>query len=150
VLRSIENFREAGSKVFRPAPTDKRAIRAWLVAAQAKAADSAVEAVSLDTRVEAAYDAVFNCCLAVINAKGYRLGAAPGHHEEGLEAACAIVAVGEAAFGEIDALRELRNHKYTGTPRTVQDLADATRVMDRFTETVVAWFRRAHPQLLEG
>ena len=94
-----------GSKVFRLAPVDKRLIRSLIDAAQAKTRDVEVEAVSLDTRVEAAYDAVFDCCLAVLNAEGYRVTSAPEHHKQALEAACALVGTGERLYDELDALR---------------------------------------------
>jgi hypothetical protein len=82
MLRTPEAFIKEGSKVFRAAATDKMFIRALIAAAQSKAHDVEIEAVSLDTRVEAAYDAIFDCCLSVLNAAGYRITAAPEHHNK--------------------------------------------------------------------
>ncbi len=56
MLRTPEAFLKEGSKVFRLAPADKRVIRSLIQAAQSKAKDVEVKAVSLDTRIEAAYD----------------------------------------------------------------------------------------------
>jgi hypothetical protein len=148
MLRTPDAFLKEGSKVFRPAPADKRVIRSLIQAAQLKAKDVGVQAVSLDTRVEAAYDAVFNCCLAVLNAERYRTGAAPGHHAEALEAACALVGTGDGLFEKLDALRDVRNLKYTGAPRSVADLTEAKAVMERFSEMVVAWLKRKHRDML--
>ena len=148
MLRRPDGFLKEGSKVFRPTPADKRIIRALLQAARTKAKDVKLGAVSLDTRVEAAYDAVFDCCLAVLNAERYRTNAVAGHHQEALEAACAIVGTGNGLFDKLDALRDVRNLKYTGAPRTQADLTEAKAAMERFTELAVAWLKRKHADLL--
>lgn len=148
MLRTPEAFVKEGSKVFRTAPTDKHLIRGLIETAQWKANDVEIEAVSLDTRVEAAYDAVFDCCLAVLNAVGYRISSAPGHHEQALEAACALVGIGEGLHDRLDALREVRNQKYTGARRSARDLAVARDAMNQFSELVVTWLTVHHPHLL--
>ncbi len=148
MLRAPDAFLKEGSKVFRPAPADKRIIRALLQAAQRKAKDAELKAVSLDTRVEAAYDAVFDCCLAVLIAERYRTNAVTGHHQEALEAACALVGTGDGLYEKLDALRDVRNLKYTGAPRTEADLTEAKAAMERFTELAVAWLKRKHGHVL--
>jgi len=99
-------------------------------------------------RVEAAYDAVFDCCLAVLNAERYSTHAAPGHHQEVLEAACALVGTGTGLFEKLDALRDVRNSKYTGAARTQADLTEAKAAMQRFTELAVAWLKQKHADVL--
>lgn len=148
MLRTPDKFLREGSKVFRPTPADKRIVRALLQAAQTKGKDVEVDAVSLDTRVEAAYDAVFDCCLAVLNAERYRTLAVPGHHQEALEAACALVGTGNRLFERLDALRDVRNLKYTGVARTQADLAEAKETMRQFTELAVAWLKQTHAYVL--
>jgi hypothetical protein len=148
MLRTPETFIKAGSKVFRTAPVDKHLIRSLIEAAQWKASDVEIEAVSLDTRVEAAYDAVFDCCLAVLNAAGYRVSSAPGHHEQALEAACALAGIGEGLHDKLDALRDVRNQKYTGARRSEKDIAVAREAMNAFTDFAVAWLKHNHAQLL--
>ena len=148
MLRAPDAFLKEGSKVFRSAAADKRIIRSLLQAAQRKAKDAQLEAVSLDTRVEAAYDAVFDCCLAVLNAARYRTNAVTGHHQEALEAACALVGTGDGLFEKLDALRDVRNLKYTGAPRTQADLTEAKAAMERFSELVVAWLKKKHADVL--
>jgi len=148
MLRAPDAFLKEGSKVFRSAAADKRIILALLRAAQTKAKDAEIEAISLDTRVEAAYDAVFDCCLAVLIAERYRTNAVSGHHQEALEAACALVGTGDGLFEKLDALRDVRNLKYTGAPRTQADLTEARAAMERFSELVVAWLKHRHADLL--
>ena len=148
MLRTPDAFMREGSRVFRVAATDKTLVRSLIEAAQAKAGDAKIEAVSLDTRVEAAYDAVFDCCLAVLNAAGYRIGSAPGHHEQALEAACALIRAGERLFDNLDALRDVRNQKYTGARRTAADLEIAHTALGEFSELAVEWLRRNHDALL--
>lgn len=148
MLRTPKTFIEEGSKVFRPVAIDKTLIRGLIEAAQWKASDVEIEAVSLDTRVEAAYDAVFDCCLAVINAAGYRVSSAPGHHEQGLEAACALIGAGTRLFDNLDALRDVRNQKYTGARRTEADLQVAKAALAEFSEMAINWLQRNHGELL--
>lgn len=148
MLRAPEDFVKEGSKVFRAAPTDKHFIRGLIEAAQWKTKDVEIEAVSLDTRVEAAYDAVFDCSLAVLNATGFRVTSAPGHHEQALEAACALVGTSEGLCDRLDALREVRNQKYTGARRSERDLAVAREAMNQFIDLAVSWLREKHAQLL--
>lgn len=148
MLRTPDAFTKGGSKVFRTAPVDKQLIRGLIEAAQWKASDVEIEAVSLDTRVEAAYDAVFDCCVAVINAVGYRISSAPGHHEQALEAACALVGIGEGLHDKLDALRDVRNQKYTGARRSEKDLTVARDAMTTFTDLAVAWLKNKHAEVL--
>lgn len=148
MLRTPDAFIREGSKVFRPAPTDKHLIRNLIEAAQGKSNDVEIEAVSLDTRVEAAYDAAFDCCLAVLNAAGYRVTPAPGHHQQAVEAACALVSSSEGLHDRLDALRDVRNQKYTGARRSEKDLAVARDAMNEFTNLAVAWLQKNHAELL--
>ncbi len=84
----------------------------------------------------------------MLNAERYRTGAAPGHHEQALEAACALVGTGDGLFEKLDALRDVRNLKYTGASRTSADLTEAKATMERFTEMAVAWLKRKHRDVL--
>jgi hypothetical protein len=150
MLRSPDAFLREGSKVFRAVATDKSLVRSLIEAAQWKANDVEIEAVSLDTRVEAAYDAVFDCCLAVINAAGFRVSSAPGHHEQALEAACALIGASERLFDNLDALRDVRNQKYTGARRADADLEVAKRVLSELSELAIGWLQQHHKHLLSS
>lgn len=147
MLRTAKQLQVEAS-AFSTCPQDKRAVRAWLEAAQDKARDAANSTVSLGTRFEAAYDAAFFVALAVLNASGWKHRPVEGHHAFVLEAACAAIGAGVATFDRLDAIREVRNQKYAGIERTETDLQDARAGFDEFSTIAVAWLQASHRKLL--
>jgi hypothetical protein len=143
MLRTAKQLQTEAS-AFAPCPRDKTAVRAWINAAQAKAKDADNKTVSLGTRFEAAYDAVFFVALAVLNAEGWKSKSVEGHHAFVLEAACASVGASDAAFYRLDAIRDVRNQKYAGIERTAADLRDAKTAFDEFSQIAVDWLQCNH------
>lgn len=121
-LRRPEDFYNEGSKVFRKAPVNRESIRGWVQIARDKAKDSFNLDNSTSTRLSASYDAVFNLCLAVVAAHGWRVGSSDGHHAQTLEAACAYANTGSRAFDDMDAVRDLRNGQYDGVAPKAADV----------------------------
>jgi hypothetical protein len=148
MLRNAQQLQTEES-AFERRPQDKKAVHAWLAAAQDKWRDSDNSSVSIGTRFEAAYDAVFFVALAVLNAAGWKARAVDGHHAYALEAACAAVGAGEATFDRLDAIREVRNQKYAGVGRTDADLRDARIALNEFSAIAGAWMSERHPTLLK-
>lgn len=131
-----------------PCPRDKVAIRAWIEAANDKAADSGNASVSVGTRFEAAYDATFFVALAVLNASGWKHRAIEGHHAFVLEAACEAVGAGIALADRLDSVREVRNLKYAGQGRTPADLSDSQAAFEAFSALAIDWLQAHHASLL--
>src|SRR5438105_6932371 len=102
MLRTAKQLQTEVS-AFAPCPQDKTAVRAWIKAAQDKAKDADNLTVSLGTRFEACYDAIFFVALAVLNAEGWKSRSGEGHHAHVLEAACAAVGTSDAVFDRLDA-----------------------------------------------
>jgi hypothetical protein len=136
------------ASAFVPCPRDKTAIRAWIEAANDKAADSGNSSVSVGTRFEAAYDATFFVALAVLNASGWKHRAIEGHHAFVLEAACEAVGAGIALADRLDSVREVRNQKYAGMGRTPADLTDAKAAFEAFSALAIDWLQTHHAALL--
>lgn len=147
MLRTAKQLQTEAS-AFAPCPQDKRAVRAWIEAAQDKAKDADNATVSLGTRFEAAYDAAFFVALAVLNAGGWKHRPVEGHHAFVLEASCAAVGTSVATLDRLDAVREVRNQKYAGIERTRADLRDATAAFDEFSKIAVDWLQIHHASLL--
>ena len=148
MLRSAKQL-QAEENAFHPCAQDKVAVRRWITSAQEKLRDADNLSVSTGTRFEAAYDAAFNIALAVVNASGWRLRSVQGHHAFALEASCEAIGAGLATFDKLDAIRELRNQKYDGIPRTDADLQDAKAVFQKFSDVAVAWLQAEHPGLFK-
>lgn len=139
MLRKPEDFVREGSRVFRKAPVNTVAIEGWVKISAGKAADAGRKANSASTRLGAAYDAVFNLCLAVLCKNGWRCTAADGHHAQALEAACAYAAIGSSVFDEVDAMRDMRNNQYQGVEPSPQDVEYALDVMNRVAPRLLAY-----------
>lgn len=148
MLRSARQL-SLDEQAFQPCPQDRATIAALLAAAARKREDALREANSLDTRVEANYDACFNIALAVLNAHGWKARPLPAHHRYTLEAACEAIGAGEALFDRVDAIRDVRNQKYTGISRSRKDYEFSLRVLDEFAHAAGAWFGARHAGLLK-
>ena len=129
-LRKPEQFKAAGSLVFREAPTSKESIRGWVEIARGKANDASNPKNSPSTRLGCAYDCVLTLSLAVLNAHKWRATSADGHHKESLEAACSLAGISVIAFDDMDAVRSLRNDQYMGLPPAAGDVALAIMSME--------------------
>ncbi|MFT3816398.1 MAG: hypothetical protein QM750_02000 [Rubrivivax sp.] len=137
-LRRPEDFVAEGSRVFRKAPVNRESIQGWVAIAGDKAKDSLNNDNSTSTRLGAAYDAVFNLSLAVLASQGWRCTSADGHHVQALEAACACAGATQAAFDQMDAVRDVRNNQYNGVPPSEADVALAQGCMNRLVPQLMA------------
>ena len=125
MLRSAKQL-QAEEAAFHPGPQDKLAVRRWITSAQEKLRDA-----------------------AVINASGWRPRSVQGHHAFALEAACEAIGADRKTFDKLDAIRELRNQKYDGIPRTDADLQEAKAAFQNFSDLAVAWLQAKHPSLFK-
>jgi hypothetical protein len=148
MLRSAHEL-SRDEKAFQPCSQDKGTVRGLLEAAQRKTQDALLAANSLDTRVEANYDACFNIALAVLNAQGWKGKSVSGHHRFALEAACSAIGTSEGLYDRVDAIRDVRNLKYTGASRTQRDLDFSMTVLEEFSTLAVVWLQKTHPALLQ-
>jgi hypothetical protein len=89
--------------------------------------------------MDAAYDAVFFCALAVRTSQAVRVTSRPGHHAVALEAAATVMK-----------LQEWRNRKYQGFfSANERDVADAIETARKYLEATSAWVKREQAQLLK-
>lgn len=132
MLRTAEDFYNEGSKVFHRAPVNRQSIQGWIGISKGKIADAQRKENSTTTRLGAAYDAILNLSLAILSSRGWRAGAAEGHHHvQTLEAACAYAGVTQAVFDQLDAIRDLRNNQYQGIEPSEGDVKLALSVLER-------------------
>lgn len=116
-------------------------VRGLLASAEQRRSAVNIAANPDPIKLEAAYDTIVMCGLAVIAFRGYRVDAERGHHEIVLRALCADLGLSQAVADELDALRKLRNSKYTGfTSVNPADLQTAIESADRVRRETEAWF----------
>ncbi|MDE2607192.1 MAG: hypothetical protein KGL68_14850 [Burkholderiales bacterium] len=147
MLRSAQQL-ALEEAAFHPVPHDKAAIRDLVASAERKRLDALLPQVSYDTRVEANYDACLDLALAVLEADGWRPRSVPGHHQHTLEAACHAIGAREALYHRLDAVRAVRNEKYTGIPRSEHDLRESLSVLEEFSAAAEAWLAERHGEVL--
>ena len=150
MLRSFKELSAEPDSPLRNLPPNGRDVMAWLQQAQLKLTDASIPQVSLTTRLDAAYDAVLFCCLAVACAQGYRAGSEKGHHVVVLEGAAHAIGLTETKFDELDTLRDWRSRKYrSGFKVEPQEVDEAIAIATPFLGRVAEWFASNHATLLK-
>lgn len=129
---------------------NKATVQQLLAAAVQKRADSARKENSGPTRLEAAYDAILFCGLALFAAQGLRVSSGPGHHRLTLEGLAAELALSMSLYDEIQLLLDVRNTKYTGMLNVAPaDLKLSAEILERVMSETEGWFRKHSPDLLK-
>lgn len=120
---------------------DGAEIARLLEAATRAARDSKSEAVSLETRFDAAYRAIMQSATAALWAHGYRTStSSPGHHRTTLQALTLTVGLDARRVAVLDRLRHKRNQiDYTGEAIDARSVEACTAEADRLIEDVRAW-----------
>ena len=128
---------------------NRQTIQSQLRAAVQKYKDSQNASVSGPTRLDAAYDAILFCALAVFAAQGYRISSRPGHHRIAMEGLAGALDLGDGTYDELETLLDLRNSKYDGFESVdEQTLRDALQLSNTVLTTVSAWLVQHHPDLV--
>ena len=133
--------------IFAAVPRDKVMAQKFLAAAERKAADAKIEALSYDSRVEATYDALYHLASSVLACLGYRSSCTDSHHLMVLEAVCAEIQAPRELFTRVDALRKIRNMKYNGATRCLNDYKVAAAILKDFSSLVERWLAHNLPLL---
>lgn len=130
---------------------DKGTVQELLAAGVQKFEDANRKANSSPTRLEAAYDAMLFCALAIFAARGYRVTAEKGHHTVALEGMAAELQLAQAHIDQIEAVQEIRNTKYTGLLKVSDaDMKTALEQAQRVLNQTEAWFQANRPELLKA
>ena len=128
---------------------NRQTIQSQLRAAVQKYTDATNTSISGPTRLDAAYDAILFCALAVFAAQGYRIASRPGHHRIAIEGLAGTLDFSENLHDELETLLDLRNSKYEGF-ESVDDrtLADALQLSKHVLTAVSTWLEKHHADLV--
>ncbi|MDZ7841655.1 MAG: DNA-binding protein [Gammaproteobacteria bacterium] len=138
---SLENLLKIGQ--LKRHDTDGDEIGRLLDAVRRNIADAKVEAISIETRFDAAYKAVMQLSLAALMANGYRPDTnRPGHHMTVLQSLPKTVGLAGERMTVLDALRRKRNlSDYTGEDIDEAAMQHCLAEAGQLLKDVEAWLR---------
>jgi uncharacterized protein (UPF0332 family) len=128
--------------------TDRAEVQQLLEAARRNLADAGVEAISLETRFDAAYKAIMQLALVALLANGYRADSR-GHHQLMIQSLPLTIDQSKERMVVLDAMRRKRNAAdYLGSyvdPGSVEVcMAQARELL----ADVEQWLRENRPELV--
>ena len=145
---TLENLLKIGQ--LKSHATDSAEIQRLLAAARRNLADAHVEAVSPETRFDAAYKAIMQTALVALMANGFRPDTKrPGHHMTVLQSLPTTIGLPSERMTVLDSLRRKRNSSdYTG--EDVDDISadNCIREAERLLRKVTAWLKNNRPDLV--
>jgi hypothetical protein len=148
--KPLQLQQEEPDRVRHERGVNKKTVQELLAAAVQKRADALRKENSGPTRLEAAYDAILFCALAIFAARGLRVATAFGHHRLLLEGLGAELSVSVSTYDEIELLREVRNSKYTGLLNVAPaDLKLSAELLERVMNETQGWFQKNKPDMLK-
>lgn len=126
-------------------------IQKLLQAAQSCLKDAGVEAISNETRFDAAYKAIMQLANAALQANGFRtLTSVPGHHQTMIQSLPKTIGLGRDTVIELDSLRKQRNiTDYSGDSVTESECEACLEAADMLFKQVNNWLKQNHPDLLK-
>jgi hypothetical protein len=129
----------------------REAVRRLLLAALRNIEDARVDAVSGETRFDAAYKCIMQCAMVALWANGYRTSTSqPGHHQTAIQSLPQTIGLDQNTVIVLDALRKQRNvNDYEGDPVTDQTVAECLKQAEQLYQLVSAWGAANRPDLFK-
>jgi hypothetical protein len=121
-----------------------------LQAARRNLADARIDAVSEDTRFDAAYKCIMQCAMLGLWGNGYRtVTSKPGHHQTAIQSLPTSMDVPTETMIVLDGLRKQRNiSDYEGDPITRAVLQACVDEAGKLLAHTEQWLQAHHPELL--
>jgi hypothetical protein len=147
---SLEKWAEYGW--LRAEPSSAEEIRDLLGIVLRDLMDAKVEAISEDRRFEAAFNAARTAANIALRACGYRTTAQAGHHQKTVESLEFTIQSDPMLIQKMRVFSKKRNATSYDSAGNVsdQELEDAIRVAEELQQSVTAWLRLYHPELITG
>lgn len=111
--------------------------------------DSQVDAVSSETRFDAAYKAIMQCAMLGLWLNGYRTSTSqPGHHQTAIQSLPTTLGVDKSVVIVLDALRKQRNvSDYEGDPVSDEVVIECVKQADNLHAHIEDWIRANRKEL---
>jgi hypothetical protein len=117
------------------------ALHRLLDAAKRNIADAHIEAVSGETRFDAAYKCIMQCAMLGLWLNGYRTSTSqPGHHQTAIQTLPTTIGLSQQTVIILDGLRKQRNvNDYEGNPISDQAVTECIKQAEQLYAYVNAW-----------
>lgn len=129
-------------------PTNDALLR-LLDAVKRNIEDSQVQAVSSETRFDAAYKAIMQSAMLGLWLNGYRTSTSqPGHHQTAIQSLSTTLGVEKSVVIILDALRKQRNvSDYEGDPVSDEAVTECIKQADYLLNHMEKWIRENRKDL---
>lgn len=148
-MGSLQRFLNEGR--LKHQPTNRAEIEGLFSVARRDLADAQVVGLSADRRFATAYNAALQLATVVLRSEGYRTSG-QAHHWVTLTVLPALMNPKMQSTADyLNACRSKRNTvDYDGIGiATEREVAELIAETERFRDTVDAWLRESHPELIE-
>ncbi|WP_212742618.1 hypothetical protein [Methylobacillus flagellatus] len=111
--------------------------------------DSRIDAVSEETRFDAAYKAIMQCAMLGLWLHGYRTSTSqPGHHQTAIQTLQTTLGTHASTVIVLDALRKQRNiSDYAGDPVSDEAVVECIRQAEALYQQTLKWIRANRAEL---
>ncbi len=145
---SLQNLAKLGQ--LETHESNKRQVADLLLAVRRGIADAKVEAISEETRFDAAYRAIMNCAMLALWGNGFRPSrSAPGHHQTMIQSLVTSIGLDAGEMRLLDTFRVKRNAiDYTGEMIDSASLNECIEAAERLLVFMLEWLKSNRADLL--
>lgn len=145
---SLQNLAKLGQ--LETHESNKRQVADLLLAVRRGIADAKVEAISEETRFDAAYRAIMNCAMLALWGNGFRPSrSAPGHHQTMIQSLVISIGLDVGEMRLLDTFRVKRNAiDYTGEMIDSASLIECIEAAERLLVFMLEWLKSNRADLL--
>jgi uncharacterized protein (UPF0332 family) len=145
---SLENLLKIGQ--LEAHTTNAEQLGRLLSAAKRSLTDAEETTISNETRLDAAYRAITQLCMAVLWANGYRpRKSRPGHHQVMIQSLVKSIGLDNDEMRLLDTFRVKRHAiGYTGEDVDEESVNACTKAAEQLFQQVVEWLDANKPELL--
>lgn len=143
---TLENLLKIGQ--LKAHSTDRLEVRRLLEAARRNLEDAEVEAISLETRFDAAYKGIMQVALVALLANGYRADSR-GHHQLMIQSLPLTIGISKERMLVLDTMRRKRNAAdYLGNDVDRGSVEVCITQASELLDDVERWLREKRPELV--
>ena len=131
-------------------PTSASEIADLLALVERNLSDAGVDAVSLDARLQFAFNAALCCATIALRASGFRVPVSEGHHERTINSLKLTLRADSRLIAQLNGFRKKRsNITYDAAGTTSQSEVDnLLEIANDLYKFVIRWLRETHSDLI--